>query len=286
MCKWLVGPRQPQTEATTSSAKLLRSCKATKSICKATYSGGSICESGLAVHESQDCRYRAITMLLILVEVSVKVACLSTTATDCRHRAITMLLILVEVSVKLLILVEVYVKVAWRSTTATDCGHRAITMLLILVEVSVKMACWSTTATDCRHRAITMLLILVEVSVKMACWSTTATDCRHRAITMLLILVEVSLKVACRSTIARLQPQTYLHTTYSGGSICECGCQSTTATDCSHRLNTMLLILVEVSVKVVTATDSYLNATYLSGSICKSSLPVDTWKSIYFHSKR
>ena len=40
---------------------------------------------------------RAITMLLILVEVSVKVACRSTTVTDWRHRAISMLLILVEV---------------------------------------------------------------------------------------------------------------------------------------------------------------------------------------------
>ena len=61
-------------------------------------------------------------MLLILVEVSVKVACRSMTAIDCRHRAITMLLILVEVSVNLLILVEVYVKVAWRSTRAKTAG--------------------------------------------------------------------------------------------------------------------------------------------------------------------
>ena len=45
-------------------------------------------------------RHRAISMLLILVEVSVKVACRSTTATDSRHRAITMLLPLVEVSLK------------------------------------------------------------------------------------------------------------------------------------------------------------------------------------------
>ena len=59
-----------------------------------------------------DYRHRAITMLLILVEVSVKVACQSTTATDCKHRAITMLLILVEVSVK----------VAWQSTRAKTAG--------------------------------------------------------------------------------------------------------------------------------------------------------------------
>ena len=88
----------------------------------ATYSGGSICESGLSVQESQDCRHRAITILLILVEVSVKVACRSTTATDCKHKAITMLPILVEVSVKLLILVEVPVKVAWWSTRAKTAG--------------------------------------------------------------------------------------------------------------------------------------------------------------------
>ena len=139
-------------------------------------------------------------MPLILVEVSVKVACRSTTATDCSHRAISMLLILVEVSVK----------VACQSTTAIDCSHvhgtysggsicesgfsvhyinrlqpqsyiHDTSMILILVEVSVKVACWSTTSTDCNHRANSMLLILVEVSVKVTCQSTTATDCSHRA---------------------------------------------------------------------------------------------------------
>ena len=72
-------------------------------------------------------------MLLILVEVPVKVACLSTTATDCSHRAISILLILVEV----------FVKVAGQSMTVTACRHRAITMLLILVEVTVKVSCQS-----------------------------------------------------------------------------------------------------------------------------------------------
>ena len=43
-----------------------------------------------------------------------------------------------------LILVEVSVKVAFRSTTS-DCRHRANSMLLILVEVSVKVAFQSTT---------------------------------------------------------------------------------------------------------------------------------------------
>ena len=162
-------------------------------------------------------------MLLILVKVSVKVACQSTPATDCSHRATSMLLILVQVAVN----------VACWSTTSTDCSHRAITMELILVEVSVKVATtatelslcylfwwkylWKWLATDCSHRAITMLLIL---SVKVACRSMTATDCKHRAISMLLILVEVSVKVACRSMRAT---DCMHHATYSGGSICESG---------------------------------------------------------------
>ena len=45
----------------------------------ATYSDGSICVSGLLVHTVTDYSHRAITMLLILVEVSVNVACPSTT---------------------------------------------------------------------------------------------------------------------------------------------------------------------------------------------------------------
>ena len=92
----------------------------------ATYSGGSICESGLSVHDS----HRAITMLLILVEVSVKVACRSTTATDCGHRAITMPLILVEVSVKL----------------SCRSGHRAINKIF-----PVLLFCWFN---SCDHVAI------------------------------------------------------------------------------------------------------------------------------------
>ena len=72
----------------------------------------------------------------------------------------------------LLILMEVSVKVACRSMTATDCSHRANSMLLILVEVFVKVACQSTTATYCSHRATFMLLILVEKSVNVACQST------------------------------------------------------------------------------------------------------------------
>ena len=92
---------------------------------------------------------------------------------------------------------------------------------------------------------------------------------------MLLILVEVSVKVAYQSTTL----QSYLHAIYSDGSICERGrsvhdttelppcylfwwiylmllivvevyvkmaCQSTTATHCSHRANSMLLTPVEI----------------------------------------
>ena len=53
-------------------------------------------------------------MLLVLVEVSVKVACKFMTATDCSHRATSMLLLLVEVQTTLM---EVSVKVACRSTS-------------------------------------------------------------------------------------------------------------------------------------------------------------------------
>ena len=79
-------------------------------------------------------------MLLILVEVSVKVACRSTTG---RHRlqhryfhqnklhgdgsvaAVTISYNDTDCSTELLILVEVSVNVAYRSMTATDCSHRA-----------------------------------------------------------------------------------------------------------------------------------------------------------------
>ena len=57
---WLVGPRQPQTEGT--------------ELPDATYLSGSICLSGLSVHESQDCSHVATSMLLFPVEVSAKVA--------------------------------------------------------------------------------------------------------------------------------------------------------------------------------------------------------------------
>ena len=73
--------------------------------------------------------HRAITMLLILVKVSVKVACQSTTATNYSHR-------------------EVSVNVACRSMTATDSRTELSPCYLFLVEVSVKVACRSTTATN------------------------------------------------------------------------------------------------------------------------------------------
>ena len=55
-------------------------------------------KSGLSVHNSH--------RLIILVEVSVRAACQSTSAMNCSHRATSMLLILVEVSVKVACLQE------------------------------------------------------------------------------------------------------------------------------------------------------------------------------------
>ena len=75
----------------------------------ATYLSGSTCENGFSVHDSHRPQPHNHHLQLILVEVLVKVACRSTTATDWRHRAISMLLILGEVSVN----------VACRSTTVT-----------------------------------------------------------------------------------------------------------------------------------------------------------------------
>ena len=163
--------------------------------------GGSLCESDLSVHDS----HRAITKLLILVEVSVKVACRHRLQPQSYHHA--------TYTSMLLILVEVSVKVACQFTTSTDCIQRAISMLLILVAVSVKVTCQSSTAIDCSHRAIIMqlippcylhnrLLILVEVSVKVSCRSTTATDCsqaltetcrrrRHLQLTRSWLIVKV-----------------------------------------------------------------------------------------------
>ena len=72
---WLVGPRQPQTEGTELSPCYLFWWKY------------------LWKWQTE--------LLLLLSEVFVKVPCQSTTATDWRHRAISMLLILMEVLVKL-----------------------------------------------------------------------------------------------------------------------------------------------------------------------------------------
>ena len=90
-----------------------------QSYLNATYSGGSICVSGLLVQAGTNCSHRAITMLLILVEVPVKVACRSTTVTEpspCTGGSICVSGLLVQedtdCSTELLILVEVSVKVA------------------------------------------------------------------------------------------------------------------------------------------------------------------------------
>ena len=90
-------------------------------------SSGSICVSCLSVHRVTDCSHRAITMLLILVEVHVEVACRSTTVKPQSHATY-----------------PVGENVACRSTTATNWTYKATSMLLILVEVSVKLVCQST----------------------------------------------------------------------------------------------------------------------------------------------
>ena len=267
----------------------------------ATYSGGSICESGLSVHKLQAQSYHYATYSGGSL---VKVARLSTTVADCSNRAIMMLLILVEISVKV---------ACWSTTTTVhrlqaQCYHHATYYLwkwtvgqrqpqTATTELSpfwqkypwkllvgpreprlqaqsyhhttysdgsiCKVACQSRLfqATDCKHRAITMLNILM---VKVSCLSITATacshratilfywkyllklsrtttDCKHRAITTLLLL-EVSVKVACQSITATdwSHRAIYHDPTYSGGSICESGLSARTTTDCKHT------ILVEV----------------------------------------
>ena len=162
----------------------------------ATYSGGSICESGSSVHDSNRLQLQCYFMLLILMEVSVKVACRSTTATDCRHRAITMQLILVQVSVK----------VACPCTTAIDCSHRAITMLFF----SGASICESGLSVHDSHRLQAQSYHHATYSGGSICEFGLSLHNSHRAITMLLILVEVSVKVACRSTTATELTPCYL----------------------------------------------------------------------------
>ena len=129
-------------------------------------------------------------------------------------RAISMLLILVEVSVK----------VARQSTTATDCSHRATSMLHILVEVSIEVARRSTTAKDCSHRATSMLLILVEAIVKVACQSTIATEITEISMGYAVYVTDdVFIGIKCIITglihydSHRLQAQSYHHATYYFG---------------------------------------------------------------------
>ena len=95
-----------------------------------------------------------------------------------------------------------------------------------------------------------MLLILVEVSLKVF---TTATESYHHA---------TICEVACQSTNCSHRATSVV--LYSGGSICE-SCLSVPTTDCSHSANSMLLILVEVSVKVAyrSTTAAELTPCYL-----------------------
>ena len=61
-------------------------------------------------------------MLLISVEVSVKIACWSTTVTDCSHKAITMQLILVERLVKIACQSHSYLYATYPGGSIYECG--------------------------------------------------------------------------------------------------------------------------------------------------------------------
>ena len=92
LCKWLVGQgrHRLQHRATFSGRSICESGLPVHnshrlkvhSYLHTTYSGGSICVSGLSVHTVTYCSHRAITMLLIVEEVLVKVACQFTIVTD------------------------------------------------------------------------------------------------------------------------------------------------------------------------------------------------------------
>ena len=153
----------------------------------------------------------------------------------------------------LLILVEVSVKVACQFTTSTDCIQRAISMLLILVAVSVKVTCQSSTAIDCSRRATSMIrpwyllwwkypwkwLVsplyinrLQPLSYLHAtyfgesiCESGLPVHDSHRLQSQSYLHAIYFCGSICESGLSvhdsqRLQPQSYLHATYSGGSIC------------------------------------------------------------------
>ena len=201
----------------------------------ATYSGGSICVSGLSVQEDTECS----TELLILVDVPVKVACRSTTATDCSHRAIC------KASSSGGSICESGLAVH----ESQDCRYRAITLLLILVEVSVKVSCRSTTGRHrLQHRAID--------SGGSICESGLLVHNSHRLQPQSHHHATYPSGCTCKRGSSvhdshRLQPQSHHHVTYCGGSTCEISlCQFTTVTDCRHKAITMQLILVEVIVKV------------------------------------
>ena len=149
--------------------------------------------------------------------------------------------------------------------TATDCGHRAI---LVEVSDSVKVACLSTTATNCKHRAITYS------GASICAFSAELHSCylpqwKYRTVgprqpqtegTELSLCYLFWWKYLCKWLVGqgrhRLKVHSYLHTTYSGGSICVSGLSVHTVTYCSHRAITMPLIVEEVLVKVACQSTS------------------------------
>ena len=161
-------------------------------------------------------------MLLILVEVSVKLSCLSMTAADYSKRAITMLLILVEVSVKL----------AYRSTIATDCSYLHITY-------SGGSICESGLSVHNSHRLQAQGYHHATYSGGNICegsyliwwkylWKWLGGPREPRLQPQSYHHATYSSGSICESGLSvhdshRLQPHSYLHITYSGGSICESG---------------------------------------------------------------
>ena len=161
--KWLVGPRQPQTAATEPSA---------------------------------------ITMLLILVEVSVKVACRSTTGRHrLQHRAtysggsicesglLTCNLLWWKYLWKWFVGPQSYLHVTYfgwsicvNSLSVHD-SHRLKALSYLYATYLSGSICKRGLPVHDSHRAISMLLILVEVPVKTSFWSTTVTDRSHITIT-------------------------------------------------------------------------------------------------------
>ena len=144
-------------------------------------------------------------MLLTMV---VKVSCLSMTATDYRHRAITMLLILVEVSMKVLVS-------PWQpQTVATQ-----LSWCYLFWWKYLKVTCRSTTVTNCNATYSGGSVCEATYSGGSICESGLAVPRAETAGTELLILVEAICESGLSAHNSnRLLAESYRHATYSSGS--------------------------------------------------------------------